>query len=637
MARLPAFPLPDVKALKSRLERIDFSRLRPSQRQVERARLYAEAALTLARDQLRAEWGGSAPHRWLIARPAPSGLAAAATELRPPRVRRGKAIVSGRFVFDGLVMETGPGGDPWNRPAPSRPFAEALHAMDWLPDLLSTEGGAPIALGLVRGWMAVFGRWNAFSWSGQVLERRVRNLACAAGALIDQADAATGAAVLESLARQARHLLLAGGDDTRRAERAAAVALAGAVMAGPAGEQLMSRGLKRLDEALPVAVLPDGGHASRAPETGLELLLDLKALAGALALRGHAPSDALSRAIDRLTAAVRRFTLPDGRLTALQGGEESDADRIAAAVGDGPPGEMSLSAPHTGYEFLQGGQLLAVVDTGPPAPGAWSVSACAQPLAMEVVAGGDRLIVSSAWSDRAPTTQALRLTPAASTASVSDSSCGHPLQGRLARVLGYRLKGAPTAVRSHRHDSEGASWLELSHDGWVPAFGLVHERRLYLDRALDELRGEDQLIMSAGAPAGPRKRPVFLTVRFQLHPDVKASVALDHQSILLQPRTAKAGTGWWLRNDAPEVSLEPAVRLTDGRPHPTSQIMLRVLLGRSGTCRIRWKLSPADNRPPPRNPRASSLATPQTKTPRSSSEAAAQEEAQPKAERKKRT
>ena len=88
---------------------------------------------------------------------------------------------------------------------------------------------------------------------------------------------------------------------------------------------------------------------------------------------------------------------------------------------------------------------------------------------------------------------------------------------------------------------------------------------------------------------------MFLTVRFQLHPDVKASLALDHQSILLQPRAPKAGAGWWLRNDAPEAGLEPAVRLVEGRPHHTSQVVLRCLLGRSGTARIRWKLGRADS------------------------------------------
>jgi uncharacterized heparinase superfamily protein len=590
MARLPAPKLPHFAGLGARLPRL-------TGRQAERASLYLAAWSRLLRDQLRAEWAGSPPHLWLISRPRTQGQAAAAVELRPARARRAKAIAAGRFVFDGLVLETGPGGDPWNRPAPSRAFAEALHGMDWLADLLAAEGGAPLALQLVQGWARVFGRWNAFSWSAPVLERRVHNLACALALLLAQAGS-DDAGLPETLARQARHLLLAGGDETRRAERAAAAALAGAVLAGPAGERLMDRGLKRLERVLPAAVLPDGGHASRSPEAGLELLLDLKTLDAALAERGRAPPPELARAIDRLTGAARRLTLADGRLAALQGGEEADPARVAAAVAsDSAGGEAVQSLPHAGYEFLSGVQLRAVVDAGAPASGAWSASACAQPLALEVTAGSDRLIASSAWSPRATAAQALRLTPAASTASISDQSCGEPLQGWLAKVLGFRLEGAPRTVRSRRHEGEGAAWLELSHDGWSETFGLVHERRLYLDRKADELRGEDQLVPASAAGPRPQKRPVFLIVRFQVHPEVRASLALDQKSILLQPRGARAGAGWWLRNDAPEVSLEPAVRLQDGRPYPASQVVLRALLGRDGTVRIRWKLSRADKWP----------------------------------------
>jgi uncharacterized heparinase superfamily protein len=127
--------------------------------------------------------------------------------------------------------------------------------------------------------------------------------------------------------------------------------------------------------------------------------------------------------------------------------------------------------------------------------------------------------------------------------------------------------------------------------------GLRHERRLYLDRAANELRGEDQLAPIDDSGPRPRKRPLNLIVRFQLPPEVKASVALDHQSVLLQPRAATAGAGWWLRNDAAEVSLEPAVRLQDGRPYPASQIVLRAPLGPGGSARIRWKLSRADKGP----------------------------------------
>jgi uncharacterized heparinase superfamily protein len=583
VAGLGTLRLPDLSAV--------VARFRLTRRRRERFKLQIAALLKLAADQLRAEWAGSPPHRWLIARPAPQGQAAAPRELRPVRARRTKALLAGRFVFDGLSMECGPGGDPWNRAAPSRAFAVGLHGMDWLPDLLAAQDGPRMALGLVGGWDKVFGGWNSFSWSGPVLERRVHNLACATAALIREADPSEARRLLDSLAAQARHLMLGVGEDARHAEQACAAATAATVLGGPAGDGLLDRALKRLQRELPRTVLPDGGHASRSPEAGMELLLDLRILNDALGQRGRPAPAALTQAVDRLTAALHVFILADGRLPALQGGEEGEPARVQAALaGDPPPAQLDEALPHSGYDRLTGRLLQLFADSSAPATGPFGASACAQPMAIEVLAGGQRLIASAAWSPRAPYAQALRLTPAASTVSVADASCGQPLSGGLAKVLGYRLEGATTDIFRRRHDGEAAAWLELTNEAWAEAFGVIHDRRLYMDRKADELRGEDRLV-SAPGPAPASKRPAVLVVRFQLHPEVKASLALDAKSVLLQLRT---GPGWWLRNDAPEVSLEPAVRLQEGRPVHTTQIVLRAHAPKGGHARIRWKLGLAD-------------------------------------------
>ena len=79
MARMPAFASVDLRTLPARLKAWVKSphplrnvslhdlwqRLRPSGRRLERARLYAAAAGQLIKTQLRAEWAGSPPHRWL--------------------------------------------------------------------------------------------------------------------------------------------------------------------------------------------------------------------------------------------------------------------------------------------------------------------------------------------------------------------------------------------------------------------------------------------------------------------------------------------------------------------------------------------------------------------------------------------
>jgi uncharacterized heparinase superfamily protein len=541
--------------------------------------------------QVRRDWAGSPAHRWLLARPRPEGLAIAAKDFRPARPEAGRRILAGRFLFSGALMETGVRGDPWDRASPSHGFAVGLHGFDWMRDLLALgDEGAAEALRLTLGWREVFGRWNAFSWSSAILERRVFELACGAKTICARASDMEAAAITLDLARQARHLAGVAEGPVRAAERACVAALAGTALSGEAGEKLMALGLEKLERALPVTVQPDGGHAKRCPRSALELLFDLRTLDEALAQRGRDAPESLLRAIDRLAGAVRFFTLADGALPELQGGEAGTKTYVAAAraaEGGSPP-----PASRNGYQRLDGRSLQVFVDGAAPAKGAWSVSACAQPLAMEVLAEGRRLIAASAWSPEAAGPQALRLVDASSTLSIADLACGEPLRGFRAAALGPRLVGAYEAVEARRQEAEGALLVELSHDGWVKRFGMRHERRLYLDLAADELRGEDALVPVNPEGVGEEgRRFIPFKIRFHVHPDVSASLARDGKSVLL--RTSEDDHGWWLRNDAQSADIETSVYFQDGKPRRAQQVVLRGQARAESGAKVRWKLTSA--------------------------------------------
>ena len=561
-------------------------------------RIALPALAAHVRAQVLAEWHGSALHRSTLLMPRPEGLAVQPKDLRPRDPENGARLLAGAFVFAGSALHPGAGGDPWNRPSPSRRFAVALHRFIWMGDLLTQgEPGAQEGLRLTLEWSRLFATWNAFAWRSEVLERRVFNLACAARAICGGASDAETALVALDLARQARHLLAVPEGPARAAERAAAAGLAGTALAGRAGERLITQALARLERALPLTVAADGGHATRSPQAALELLLDLLTLDNALMQRGLAAPDEMMRAIDRLSGAVRFFTLADGGLPAFQGGEESRAAYVLAARAEDDGGGRPIPAARNGYQRIEGRNLQVVADAAPPAQGPWSVGACAQPLAIEVLAGGRRLIVNCGWSPDAVGPAALRVADAGSTATLGDQSCGEPLRGFPAEALGPRLSGAYDAVAARRQEAEGGRWLELSHDGWVPRFGLRHERRLYVDTAAGELRGEDRFVPAG--PTGPNgRRFVPFMVRFHIHPDVQVSRAHDRRSVLL--RTHAQDTGWWLRNDAIEVEIEPSLYFQQGLSRRTSQIVLRGQVRLESGARVRWKLAPAEVWPPPR-------------------------------------
>ncbi len=538
----------------------------------------------------RREWHGTPLHLWLLDRPRAEGFAIAPRDPRPASPAAGLAMLAGGFALEDEVLRLPPAGDPWNQPSPSRRFAASLHRFDWLRDLLSTgEPGVREGLRLALEWRRVFGRWNGFAWSADILERRVLNLACAGRAIAAAASDAEAMALANALARQARHLLLLSSDVERQAERLAAAGVAGSALAGAAGDGLVRAVLARLGPTLDRTVLPDGGHATRSPQAGMELLFDLLTLDEGLTQRGHPPPESLSRAIDRLTAGLRFFTLADGRLACFQGGQACEPALVAAArahdeVADTPAPAPLGQAPHAGFQRLDGPMIQVIADAGAPAAGALSLAACGQPLAIEVVCGRDRLITNCGWSPDSGGPQALRLAAGGSTASLGEGSVGSPMTGFLARALGHRLDGGTTRVVVRRREGDVGVWVEMEHDGWVARFGLTHERRLFLDRASSELRGEDRFIPAANASG--RLTPV--DIRFHLHPDATASLARDQRSVLLR---GTSSVGWWLRNDAAEVSIEPSVHFAGGHVRRCSQVVLRGRLRADRGGRVRWKLA----------------------------------------------
>lgn len=533
-----------------------------------------------------------------LARPRAVGFAATPRDFRPYEAPPGKAVLTGKFLLAGSSMDAPAPSDPWNRPSPSRGFATELHGFVWLPSLmLAGDRGAREALRLALGWSDHFSRWSPFAWGPEILQQRVYRLACAARRMGAVATEAERLRLADSLSRQARQLLRPPGGLAGRAERLTTAAIAGCVLAGSAGASLRRAALGGLGGALRATVGEDGGHASRSPEAGLELLLDLLTLDDALAQLSEPPPDALALAIDRLTRGLRTLVLPDGRLASFQGGGPSSAAHVAAArshdteFGTVPPAD---GQPLAGYIRIHSPLLTVIGDAAAPGRGAWAQAACAQPLALEVVCGRDRLITNSGWTPRATDRHALRLTPGGSTLTLGETSLGEFLGGWKGGLLGPRMIDHGYGVSVDCREGEGAVWLEMQHDGWVGRYGLLHQRRLYLDQRLDELRAEERLYPAPGHGRGETNRVRAIAApyaaRFHLEPGVVASLARDRRSILLR---GGSGRGWWFRTDGPDVAIEPSVHIDDGLTRRSLQIVVRGSARTDAETKIRWKLSPA--------------------------------------------
>lgn len=503
---------------------------------------------------------------------APQGLVVTPRPLRRGDKARGAAMLAGRFALAGETLIVPMGDSPWDISAPSRRFAEALHGFGWLRDLLAVDeaDARAAACTLADDWIARFGAWNFFSWEPGVLAARMRAWALAGPALLTGDDAP---ARMASLGRQARRLARSMGvapADRTRLDAAIALALAAVCLDLPGS--LKTRAGAALEAALKAQILPDGGHISRSPQAAADYLIALCELDAAAAAGGAVLPGEVRRAMDRLTGFVRFTRLPGGALPGFHGGGEGDSRALDAALahaggGKAPTGKIFNIAPHTGYHRADAGGSVVFMDAAEPPSGLHGAESHASALAFEFAASGARIVVSCGWSSDQGVRwrEAVRATAAHSALTLEETSSARLLEpGWRRNLVGPRMAHGPDPVRVRRNEEELGVWLEATHDGYRKAFGLSLRRRIFMAMDGADLRGEDGLFrpVEDGPPANPEARLSF-SIRFHLHPDVRASLSRDSLSALL---VLPSGDGWRFRTDGGPVRLDRSVYLAAGAP-----------------------------------------------------------------------
>ena len=227
-----------------------------------------------------------------------------------------------------------------------------------------------------------------------------------------------------------------------------------------------------------------------------------------------------------------------------------------------------------------------IVDAAPPPVSRLAEGGCASTLALEMSDGAERLIVNCGGARAAiaqiPATlsEGLRTTAAHSTLVVGDSN------STAIHADGTLGKGV-AEVELARQESNGASRLEASHDGYARRFGFLHRRQLLLASDGRELRGDDMLL-----PAG-RKRKVGtipFAIRFHLGAGVEAAPTADGMAALLR---LPSGRLWQFRCRGGSLTIEESLWIDpDGRPVSTQQLVVSGEAAAGGE-NISWALKRA--------------------------------------------
>ena len=473
--------------------------------------------------------------------------------------KAGARLLDGEIVY-GRVIADLPTVD-FSGTAHGRGFADHLQSFAWLRDLAAAatrEEAAPVAEAVMRRWLERHGEpADAAGWRADLWGRRILHWLAHAPLILSSPDLVYRSAVLNALARGARHLDASA--DKAPVGPARVAAWAGVIAAGlmiPGGDPRVARGEAGMARTLMQSVTPDGGIVTRSPIDLLLLIELLSMLQAVYDERGREPPQPVVAALARAVPALLGVAMGDGALSSWQGGGSLPPERVARVIAaSGIRARPQRQSREWGFQRLAAGQAVVVVDCAPPPASRLADGGCASTLAFELADGARRIIVNCGgdqpWGTLARATeQALRTTAAHSTLTLADSNSTaiHP-DGSLGKGV--------TLVELDRREQESASRIEASHDGYVRRFALVHQRRLSLSADGRALDGEDVLLPAGGG----RGQTARFAVRFHLAPRVEATATADGLAALLR---LEGGTLWQFRCRGATLAIEDSVWVGPG-------------------------------------------------------------------------
>jgi uncharacterized heparinase superfamily protein len=530
-------------------------------------------------------------------------LLIAPQDLRTADPTRASEIYAGRFAFAGKIVICD-GRSPFEIEPPSEEWSDQLLGFGWLRHLRAAESAITRAnaRALVDEWISLQSAFDAVDgWRPDLVARRIISWLSQAPLVLHEADMRFYRRFLRNLTRQVRYLrraYKASRDGVPRLQAIMALNYAALCMQNQA--RTLKGVTRLLTDELERQVLPDGGHVSRNPSALIELLLDLLPLRQAFAARNVPPPAALNNAIDRMMPMLRFFRHGDGNFALFNGMGPTRTDLVSTVLAyDDARGMPVANAPHSGYQRVQVGDALLIVDAGQPPPLALSYEAHAGCLSFELSSKNHRIVVNCGLpgTSRETWRHVARASAAHSTVIFNDtSSCRFLTAESLRSLLGAPILSGPADVQVSRQERDNGMTLRLSHDGYASRFGVVHQRMLRLSPDGRRLDGEDVFAPAHGESL-PARRGDNFAVRFHLHPLVKASRHSDGHGVMLVLPSKEV---WTFDAYDERVELEESVYLA-GPDGPRRSVQIVIYGHARAVPRVHWTISHQDAQEPVRH------------------------------------
>ncbi len=528
--------------------------------------------------------------RWQFGAPVADELLLAPQELRTADASFASEVAQGLFGLGGTVAALGR-GSVFDVTPPNANWNRRLHGFAWLRHLSAADSddAREFAQATVAEWINRYGRRSDIPWSPDVVGRRIFSWLANSELLLSGVNQNYYDRFADNLGRQLIHLSARWRDAPGGLPRLVALngLLTGALCI-EGHDQLAKRISRDFASELDWQIHEDGGHISRNPAASVELLLDLLPLQSCFVARKRQMPAIVTESIPKMLGFLRYMRMGDGSLARFNGMGATPLDSLAtlaAYIEDSS--QLQASANETGYARLNAGPASLIADVGCPPDMENAAQACAGCLSFELSNGYVPILVNGGTPGPADLDW---LAQSRSTASHNTLVLGSKSSSKIVHhpTLESLVGGSPIRMPENVSFSvlgdNDALLLDGQHDGYRKRFGLLHRRRLRLDKQGSWLEGRDQIKSASQQVRLPQDIP--FSIHFHLHPDVQCDPEQSPDDVAF---TLTDGSVWEFLCNSATVSIEESVHFADRvGPAKSYQIVLR------GTCfgdkMIDWRL-----------------------------------------------
>ncbi|PPR25649.1 MAG: hypothetical protein CFH34_01339 [Alphaproteobacteria bacterium MarineAlpha9_Bin4] len=445
-------------------------------------------------------------------------------------------------------------------------WKEEIHTFSWLRHLKARSGSLARkhARKLILDWLEKNSKWNEDTWKLDIVARRISSWTTNLSFLLAEQDEEFASILNLNLQKQIKHLNIfttnktlerfnKNNDDEDSSIKKFKI-LRGLILSGicfEGGEDRYRKSINLLENAIANDFNEDGVHVSRLPSSQLSILADLVTMRDIIIAAKYDAPEFLVKQITKSSHSLRFFRVLDGTLSTFSGSKRETKfviDKILNVADGKARGKGPLTLSNSGYTKLLVPNACIIIDSLSAKNKIYSTT----PHAIEIYVGKCRLLGScgSSFSKNNEWKKILRSTAAHSTVTLEESDA---FMGEDKNQKSF----------TKRYTKNGSEILELIHYGYFNRYLSICSRKIELGKDGKNIAGLDKI---------ESKKLSKFCIRFHFSPEIKISLSLDKQSVVL----ATKDQGWrFLHEGEARLSLDASIFIEDdGTIKNTFQIVL---------------------------------------------------------------